>query len=245
MNEEHIISKKKRFLRILQVISILLFVAGALLLFSDFYKKYKRKEKVEIMTSKIASFIEETNPEEVEPTITFVVDPRAYEISGEDYDIDENDSDARERIDEEISNLPDEVTLNGIGLITIDKINITYPIWDEATIVSLRYGIGHYENSVLPGQNGNCTLLGHHMQEEGVMFNRLDELVVGDLINITTVDGTLYVYEVDSSCIISPENLHDYIEGDLSDDKIITLVTCAYVGPEKQRLIVRGHLVDD
>ena len=101
------------------------------------------------------------------------------------------------------------------------------PVWDVATKVSLRYGVGLYEYSVMPGQNGNSTILGHHFKN-GTAFAKINKLQVGDQVVFTATDGTVYVFVVETSLVIPKEDLINYIDASVSDVPQLTLVTCAY-----------------
>mgnify|MGYP003295519976 CR=1 FL=1 len=108
--------------------------------------------------------------------------------------------------------------------------------------MSLRYGAGHYADSVMPGEEGNCSILGHHLRAYGSMFNRLGEVEVGDSIVVQMLNGDEFTYIVDRTFVVDPMYLVDYIQGSSQEGTAITLVTCTYSGEEKLRLLVVGHL---
>lgn len=260
--------RSRRKSRILLILAILLLLGGVALLLVDPIKNYMRNKKVDEAISLIQSAIPDNNGNgadgsgngngsgdsadgqnsslESEPVVVTMRVPKdGNEVDGEDYDyFGENEIENAQissMIDDAYQELPDYVTLTAIGLLDIDSVNIHIPIWNEASTVSLRYGGGHYESSVLPGQEGNCSILAHHMRTES-MFHNLDQVETGDIIRITAVDGTIYNYVADLILIVSAEELPDYLDGSITDTKQITLVTCTYTSTGKMRLLVIGHL---
>lgn len=236
--------KKSRKPDILLIVAILLLITGVVFLLIDPIKDYKRRKIVESMYDSAESQIMLDDAQ-----ITFVVDSDANKVNGEEYELYGNEEEMaamQSRIDEEMDNLPSYVTLYCIGIIDIDSVDIHLPIWDTSSIVALRYGAGHYEESVLPGEVGNCMILAHHMRRDGSMFNDLDEVEIGDLVRITVQGGHELVYTVDEIKIIPASELMDYAAGDITDTKQVTLVTCTYDGSGTSlRLLVIGHIIED
>ncbi len=236
-------SKKKIVNSILTTLIVVLLIAAVILLLIEPIKNYRRNKIVEDTVEEIKEQIIVPDVSE----ITIVVGKDDVQIEGEDMDFygtPEEQEQQRKEFEEAYANLPDYVTLNCIGLIEIDSIGQCDPIWDNDTIVDLRYGIGHHQSSCLPGEEGNCTLLGHHMRVEGVFFNKLIDVKIGDLIRITTVDGKEYVYQVDDRQIVDPIYLEDYVDADDGYGKQITLISCTYTDAGTMRIIVIGHLIE-
>lgn len=239
--------KKKRNVLsdLLLVLAILLFIGGVVLFLLDPIKNMIRKKTVEDMQESVREMIvvgEETQ-------ITFVVDRDALQVNGESYDYFGDDEDIirmQEQMAAEQENLPSSVVLNCIALLDIEgDANIHVTVWDDATEISLRYGAGHFRESVMPGEVGNCSILAHHMRVEYSMFNTLDRINIGDPIRIVTVDGMEYIYITDDIRIIPPSELYDNIRGDITDTRQLTLVTCTYTSNGTERLLVTAHLQDD
>ena len=80
------------------------------------------------------------------------------------------------QVEQEEKNLPENVTLTCVGILKIDDIDLELPVWNESSRIALRYGLGLYEQSVLPGEVGNSTILGHRNQHTSTMFYRLRKL---------------------------------------------------------------------
>lgn len=244
---------KKHFKKtnnVLLIVAIALFVLGIGFLLIDPIRNAKRQTAVseglgalESQMSAVSTGNGDDTSETEEISLTLVVDANANPVDGEEYDY-FGDGEGLS-VEDELASYEGSVTLNGIGIIEIDSIDLRLPVWDTASVVALRYGAGHYENSVMPGEVGNCAILGHHMRDYGSMFNRLGEVQSGDIIRIQTADGNTYEYCVDSIVTIQPEDLEARIAGNYFDTARITLVTCTYSGEATLRLLVSGYLVDD
>jgi LPXTG-site transpeptidase (sortase) family protein len=75
-----------------------------------------------------------------------------------------------------------------IARITIPTIGVKEVVLAGTTSGVLRGGIGQRRDTVLPGQAGTSILMGHRMAHGGP-FSRLDDLVVGDPIDVVTGQG--------------------------------------------------------
>ena len=130
-----------------------------------------------------------------------------------------------------------------IARIKIDKIDVDYTVVEGTDVPDLKKGPGHFRGTPMPGELGNSALAGHRTTY-GAPFNELDELVPGDLIEITTLTGR-YVYSVTGSLVVNPD------EGNLIIPTIdptvatLTLVTCTPELTSKQRLAVQAVLLLD
>lgn len=243
-------NNRKLVNRIMTTSIIVLLIAAAILLSIDPIKNYRRNKLVKDAVSDIKNQISIDKPDDITlevPEITYVVKKDDVKIEGEEmefYGTSEEQEIQRQEFEEAYNSLPEYVSLNCIGLIEIDSIGQCDPIWDNDSIVDLRYGIGHHQTSVLPGEEGNCCLLGHHMRVEGVFFNKLIDVKIGDIVKITTIDGKEYSYEVDDRQIVDPVNLHDYVDADDGYGTQITLVSCTYTDQGTMRIVVIGHLLE-
>ena len=243
---------KKRKSKSLLIIAILLLLGGVALLLVDPIKNHLRNQKVEeaidIIQSGIPTNVDQNaDPEELEEAvITMQVPKDAYEVDGEEYDYfganEIENSAIGSELDQAYEDLPNYVTLVALGILDIDSVDIHIPIWSEASVVSLRYGGGHFINSAMPGDRGNCSILAHHMRHADTMFHNLDKVQIGDTIRVTSISGRVYNYIADEILIVSARELPNYLEGDITDTKQITLVTCTYTSTGKMRLLVIGHI---
>ena len=235
--------KNRRISNILLVLAGLFIIVAVIFFLIDPIKDKMREEEVDTAVSEIKQNI--IIPDVTE--FTYVVPKNANEVNGEEYDFygdEEEQAQMRQEIEDAMEALPDDVTLNCLGLIEIPSIECCDPIWDNDSVIDLRYGIGHHRSSVLPGEEGNCCLLGHHMKKTGVFFNRLIEVQVGDTIKITTIDKKEFTYIVDKTVVIDPSVLEDYVDADDGEGTQITLVSCTYTNTGKMRIIVIGHILE-
>lgn len=127
-----------------------------------------------------------------------------------------------------------------VGLIEIPKIGVDKAIVEGVGVEDLKKGPGHYPNTPLPGQPGNAAIAGHRTTY-GAPFNRLDELVPGDAILVTTSQGE-FRYEVESSIVVKPTQSE--VLNPTADNRL-TLTTCHPKYSAAQRLVVVGKLVTD
>ncbi len=139
-------------------------------------------------------------------------------------------------IEEEIS------SVSGIGIIEIGSINLRLPIVDGVEGSKLKVAPGHVSESAGIGETGNCIIAGHRNYSFGEMFNRLDEVKVGNEIVIMLVDGTEYTYQVYGTTVIEPGDmkLFEYEDG----QKKLTLLTCTPIIKATHRLLVLANLVE-
>jgi sortase A len=129
-----------------------------------------------------------------------------------------------------------------IGIIKIPKIKVSLPIVEGVKKQNLRVGIGHFPGTAKLGYEGNSALAGHRSYALGKMFNRLNELVNGDMITIITKKGS-YTYKVYEKFVVLPEDV--YVLSKVKNDNVITLVTCTPVRIATHRLIVRARLMKE
>ena len=126
---------------------------------------------------------------------------------------------------------------NAVGIIDIKKIGVHKAIVEGVALANLQKGPGHYPGTPLPGQKGNAAIAGHRTTY-GAPFFRLDELVPGDPIVVTTQQGQ-YTYYVESSKAVSP---NDVSVIDPTSDNRLTLTTCTPRFTASQRLVVSAVL---
>lgn len=204
---------------VMLVFSLLLLVTGLILLLIDPIKRLNRNR---IANDALHDIEQKIEAQVIEAEMTYVVPATGNEVEGEGYDfIGETEETVEEYDDSEM------VTLTSIGILEIDAIGCRYSVWDEATQVSLRYGLGHYVDSVIPGEQGNATILGHNYRD-GSMFHKLGDLQIGDTVVFTGKDGQSQTFYVTESLIISADDILNYALGDVSDTTQLTLITCTY-----------------
>lgn len=128
-----------------------------------------------------------------------------------------------------------------IGIMEIDKIDLSVTIAEGTDNKSIALSVGHFPNTAMPGQIGNFAVVGHRSYRYGAYFNRLDELAKGDVIKVKTAKG-IYRYTVDSQFVVEPT---DTWVLEPTEGAEITLVTCTPIRTAAHRLIIKGHLSEE
>lgn len=123
-----------------------------------------------------------------------------------------------------------------IGMIKIDKINVSYPILSETNDELLKISLCRFSGPV-PNEKGNLCIVGHNYLDNR-FFSRLDEINIGDVIEIYGLSGEKQKYNVFQKYEVDADNL-SCTDQDVGDNKIITLLTCDNLDMEK-RLVIQA-----
>lgn len=123
-----------------------------------------------------------------------------------------------------------------IGIITIPKINLKYPILDRTDNKGMRLSITKFWGSEL-NEVGNVTLAGHN-NRDGTMFGKTKNLEKGDIIKITDMKNRTLDYEVFDYYIIDPNDV-SCVESIDESTKEVTLITCS--NGNKKRLVTKAR----
>lgn len=140
---------------------------------------------------------------------------------------------------DEKSEEKNEVKMGAIGIISIPKIDIKVAVGEGIDNKTLKYAVGHFEGTAMPGEKGNFCVAGHRSYTYGQYFNRLDELEKGDEVIVKTKKGE-FKYIITESKTVEPTEVSVLND---TKDETITLVTCTPVRVATHRLIVVGKLV--
>jgi sortase A len=124
------------------------------------------------------------------------------------------------------------------AVIDIPKIGLDEVVVEGVGVEELKKGVGHYPDTKMPGEKGNAALAGHRTTY-GHPFNRIDELVPGDEITVTTRVGT-FKYSVMEKKVVTPETVSVL---DDTPDSRLTLTTCHPMYSAEKRLIVVAKLM--
>ena len=124
-----------------------------------------------------------------------------------------------------------------LARIEIPKIDVDKIVVAGVAVSDLRKGPGHYPQTPMPGQVGNSAIAGHRTTY-GAPFFRIDELVPGDTIVVTTVQGR-FRYLVTESLIVKPT---DFSVLDQTPDATLTLTSCNPRYSSRQRIIIKARL---
>ncbi len=144
---------------------------------------------------------------------------------------------------EKAQKLADANSLTAIGTLEIPKISLKLPVLQGTTKIGLRYGAGWFSGSAKPGQQGNCMMFGHRMKAKGRMFNRLNEMAPGDVVNLADMQAQLYVYKVVEVIQVLPKDLFPELFKHTSG-RYLSLITCTPLGVGSHRLIILCEMVD-
>jgi sortase A len=121
--------------------------------------------------------------------------------------------------------------------LVIPKIGVDEIVVEGVTLSDLKKGPGHYPETPMPGQKGNAAIAGHRTTY-GAPFNRIDELVGGDEILVTTLQGS-FRYEVIRQRIVEPTEVS--VLDDKKDNRL-TLTACHPKYSARQRIVVIAKL---
>jgi sortase A len=128
---------------------------------------------------------------------------------------------------------------DNIGSLTIPAIKQVLPIIHGANEDELKKGVGHFAQSVLPGEKDNSVLSGHR----DTVFSQLGKLKVHDSLIVKTSAGeftyvihTIKIVHKDDKSVIAP-----------TDHAVLTVTTCYpfnYIGDAPDRYILSADLMD-
>ncbi len=147
---------------------------------------------------------------------------------------------------------------DALAKIEIPSLDVDKVVVRGIAVADLRKGPGHYPQTPLPGNQGNSAIAGHRTTY-GKPFNRIDELVPGDEITVTSVQGEFHYKVLDASVafgdhadqvdefgaghiIVKPSAT--WVLNDFGDDRL-TLTACHPKLSSRQRIIVAAELIDD
>lgn len=127
------------------------------------------------------------------------------------------------------------------GLLEIPKINAELAIVEGTDPNDLEKGVGHYQGSFYPDENGQIVLSGHR----DTVFRRAGELELGDILTVRMPYGN-YHYEIVETRIVSADDTSIITLQDSEEELILT--TCypfSYIGDAPDRYIMYAKKVTD
>ncbi|WP_055108348.1 class D sortase [Paenibacillus ihumii] len=125
----------------------------------------------------------------------------------------------------------------GLGTILIDVIDLKLPVLEGATKKNLKHAAAHMTETAPLGQVGNAAIAAHRSQTPGRLFNRLDEVKVGDEI-IVRSKGEKFVYTVYEISVVEPTDVS--VLENRGSERTLTLITCDPLVNPTHRLIVHA-----
>lgn len=125
------------------------------------------------------------------------------------------------------------------GIIEIAKIKLKLPIMEGATNENMKFAAAHLSETNKLGEIGNAAIAAHRARTKGRLFNRLNEIEVGDEITVKQKDQQ-FVYTVFKVSRVKPTDIS--VLGRNDKDSILTLITCDPLVNPTHRLIVQAKL---
>jgi sortase A len=129
---------------------------------------------------------------------------------------------------------------SAVARMVIPRIGVDKIVVEGVGRRDLEKGPGHYPGTPLPGQPGNAAIAGHRTTY-GAPFNRIDELVAGDEILVTTLQGS-FTYEVIGHEIVAPSAVE--VVDDQGDDRL-TITSCHPKYSARERIVLTAELADE
>lgn len=121
------------------------------------------------------------------------------------------------------------------------------PVLEGTDRLTLQKGIGHYPESVMPGEIGNFAVAGHRTTY-GKPFNKVAELKAGDLIIVETRES-YFVYEVYEDLIVAPTQTEVVAPvpgrrlGEQPTEALMTMTSCHPMFSSRQRWVTHSRLI--
>ena len=136
---------------------------------------------------------------------------------------------------------------DAFAIVRIPRFGATFArtLYEGTTKDVLMRGIGHYEETSLPGAIGNFAMAGHRTTY-GKPFNQIDKLVEGDVILVETKD-TYFVYRVTGHQIVPPTQVSVLLPvpdqpGKKPTAAVLTMTTCHPEFSARERYIAYAEL---
>lgn len=135
-----------------------------------------------------------------------------------------------------------------IGVVYIPRLGEEYsrPVIEGTSAEVLdTLGLGHYQGTAMPGQEGNFAVAGHR-QTNGAVLDGIDTLQEGDRLHVRTADG-YYTYRYAETLIVQPTETDVLAPvpgepGEPADGRYMTLTSCHPRFGDTERIIVHAEL---
>lgn len=175
----------------------------------------------------------DTGSYQIEPegdNLTFKVDDTSVN-EGTSSKPDKKESKKKDKT-QSIEVLDQDMKINPVSeyknVIKIDSLDIITPI-TEGTGKNMQYSVGHFEGTQGFGEKGNACFAGHASTIYQCIFNNLEQIQLGAIINTYNADGTQIDYVVTDTNIIDPYDW-SLVKRKPKKAKMLTLVTCTDKG---------------
>ncbi|MGE7763790.1 class D sortase [Peribacillus sp. NPDC096540] len=125
-----------------------------------------------------------------------------------------------------------------MGELYIPKLEATLPIYHGTNEDELEKGVGHYAESVLPGEKDNSVLSGHR----DTIFRKLGEVGKGDLLITKTEAGT-FTYKVRKVRIVDADDRTVIVPKPKATLTVTTCYPFSYIGSAPERYVLVADLL--
>lgn len=237
--------KNKILLIVLDILIIICFV-GAAFFFLEPKVRNNKQKKIETSVMNEVNLLFDSEEEQMDDLVSIAVDPNANKVPGEAYE----DFGLGLNTDEIVYDENGQVIVDFIGSLNIPVIDLITPIANDDSLIAIRYGVGHTPESAEIGEQGRALIFGHWFQDYGRVFNRLNEVNVGDEFTIDIIENrTRYFYKVHKAISIDESELYHYLYEDEPEvDSEVLLITCIvrnnHWWEQTGRYLVYGELID-
>ena len=227
---------KSRYSTILTVLLIILIVAIVILVIvlgvktiKDYRDDKNTKEFVQSLPTSDKDSSDDDEPKTEEEVIA-----KIEAIEKTDNSTSENSSASL--------NVPNVKFHNGyptIGVISIPKTNVSYPIYLDTSAQALEKAVGvTYPSSPKLNQPGNVVIIGHNYRN-GKLFSNNKNLVTGDIIRVTDLDGKTLSYTIYEIFTTTPTDTA-YMTRNTDGQIEISLSTCTDDGNNRLVILARA-----
>ena len=127
-----------------------------------------------------------------------------------------------------------------VGRLVIPAIGLDEAIREGVHLSVIDRGVAHWAGTAEAGSVGNMVLAGHRTTRTAP-FRNLDRLQLGDVIEVTGVDGRAAEYRVKEMIIVAPADIWIVEQTSVP---MVTLFACHPKRSAQQRIVVRAELAD-
>lgn len=224
--------------RNMRIVSVLLIVAGILVLsyptLAEEYHDYQQQKMVQEWRNSLQNI--HNGEDEAVADEHQAGQPSNQEMSGGEQETAAAPEADEQALSKALVQYPDME-----GMLTIEKIDLMLPILHGATDQNMKTTVASIENTGKAGEVGNYAIAGHRNYTYGRNFNRLDEMNLGDAIQVDNGEAQ-FTYIVTEKLYVKPEDVW-VLEGN-GQDKEITLITCHPMKNPTHRLIIKGKITE-
>ncbi|MDQ0859434.1 class D sortase [Bacillus sp. V2I10] len=124
-----------------------------------------------------------------------------------------------------------------MGELYIPKLKAVLPIFHGTDENELEKGVGHFAESVLPGENDNSVLSGHR----DTVFKRLGEVGEGDLLIVRTAAGE-FIFKVQKVRIVDEDDRTVIVPKPRATLTVSTCYPFEFIGSAPERYVLVAYL---